>query len=37
MFLGYVILKTQLTLKWTGSDIVKENFPITQTSTMCDG
>ena len=30
MFLGYVILKTQLTSKWTGSVIVKENFPITQ-------
>ena len=30
MFVNYVALKTQFTLKWPGSDIVKENFPITQ-------
>ena len=26
MFLDSVALKTQLTSKWTGSDIVKQNF-----------
>ena len=26
MFLDYVALKTQLTWKWTGSDIVKESY-----------
>ena len=30
MFVNSVALKTQFTSKWTGSDIVKENFPITQ-------
>ena len=25
-----VALKTQFTSKWTGSDFVKENFPITE-------
>ena len=31
MFVNSVALTTQFTSKWTGSDIVKENFPITQT------
>ena len=30
MFVNSVALKTQFTSKWTGSDIVKENFSITQ-------
>ena len=30
MVVNCVALKTQFTSKWTGSDIVKENFPITQ-------
>ena len=30
MFIYSVALKIQLTLKWTGSDIVKENFSITR-------
>ena len=30
MFLDSVALKTQLASKWTGSEIVKEKFPITQ-------
>ena len=30
MFVNSVALKTQLTSKWTESNIVKENFPITQ-------
>ena len=30
MFVNSVALKTQFTSKWTGSDIVKENFQITQ-------
>ena len=30
MFINSVALKTQFTSKWTKSDIVKENFPITQ-------
>ena len=30
MFANFVALKTQFTSKWTGSDIVKKNFPITQ-------
>ena len=30
LFVNSVALKTQFTSKWTGSDIVKENFPITQ-------
>ena len=30
MFANSVALKTQFTSKWTGSDIVKENYPITQ-------
>ena len=30
MFVNSVALKTQFTSKWTGSDIAKENFPITQ-------
>ena len=30
MFVNSVALKTQFTSKWTGSCIVKENFPITQ-------
>ena len=30
MFVNSVALNTQLASKWTGSDIVKENFPITQ-------
>ena len=28
MFVNSVALKTQFTSKWTGSDIVKEDFPI---------
>ena len=31
LFVNSVASKTQFTSKWTGSDIVKENFPITQT------
>ena len=31
MFLNSVALKTQFKWKWTGLNIVKENFPITQT------
>ena len=30
MLVNSVALKTQFTSKWTGSDIVKENFLITQ-------
>ena len=30
MFVNSVALKTQFTAKCTGSDIEKENFPITQ-------
>ena len=30
MFVNSVALKTQFTSRWTGSDIVKKNFPITQ-------
>ena len=30
IFVNSVALKTQFTSKWAGSDIVKENFPITQ-------
>ena len=30
MFVNYVALNTQFASKWTGSDIVKKNFPITQ-------
>ena len=30
MFVNYVVLKKQFTSKWTGSDIVNENFQITQ-------
>ena len=30
MFVNSVALKTQFTSKWTGSDIVKKNFSITQ-------
>ena len=30
LMFNYVALKTQFTLKWTGSDIVRENFSITQ-------
>ena len=30
MFVNSVAFKTQLTSKWNESDIVKENFPITQ-------
>ena len=30
MFDNSVALKTQFTLKWTGSDIVKDNFSVTQ-------
>ena len=30
IFVTSVALKTQFTSKWTGSDIVEENFPITQ-------
>ena len=30
MFVNSVALKTQFTSKWTGSDIVKENFSIIQ-------
>ena len=30
IFVNSVALKTQFTSKWTESDIVKENFPITQ-------
>ena len=29
MFVNSVALKTQFTAKWIGSDIEKENFPIT--------
>ena len=36
MFLDSVALKTQLTSKWTGSDIVKGEFP-NHISTVCDG
>ena len=31
MFVNSVALKTQFTSKWTGSYIVKENFPIKQS------
>ena len=34
MFVIYVALKTQFASKWTGSDIVSENFLITP---VCDG
>ena len=34
MFVNYVALKTQFTLKWTGSDIVRENFSITQAQCL---
>ena len=37
MFLNSVALTTQFTSKWTGSDIVKENFPITQTPCVMGG
>ena len=30
IFVNSVALKNQLTSNWTGSDIVKDNFPITQ-------
>ena len=30
MFVNSLALKTQFTSKWTGSDIVNQNFPITQ-------
>ena len=30
MFDNSVALKTQFTLKWTGSDVVKDNFSVTQ-------
>ena len=30
IFVNSVALKTQLTSNWTGSDIVKDNFLITQ-------
>ena len=30
LMFNYVALKTQFTSKWTGSDIVRENFSITQ-------
>ena len=34
IFANSVALKTQFTSKWAGSDIVKENFPITQAQCM---
>ena len=34
IFVNSVALKTQFTSKWAGSDIVKENFPITQAQCM---
>ena len=34
IFVNSVVLKTQFTSKWAGSDIVKENFPITQAQCM---
>ena len=30
LFVNSVALKTQFTSKWTGSDIVKDNFSITE-------
>ena len=36
-FVNSVALKTQFTSKWTQSDIVKDNFPITQGQhVICD-
>ena len=37
MFVNSVALKTQFTSKWIGSDIVKENFPITQAQCVMGG
>ena len=37
MFVNLVALKTQFTSKWTGSDIVKENFAITQAQCVIGG
>ena len=34
MFVNSIALKTQFTSKWTKSDIVKENFPITQVQSV---
>ena len=34
IFVNSVALKNQLTSNWTGSDIVKDNFPITQAQSM---
>ena len=34
MFVNSVALKTQFSSKWTGPDIVKENFPITQAQCL---
>ena len=37
IFVNSLTLKTQFTSKWTGSDIARKNFPITQTQcVLCD-
>ena len=37
MIVKSVALKIQFTSKWTGSDTVKENFPITQAQCVMGG